>query len=244
MPQPADSGLSRPVYAKSEIERWKQRCAANNKRRIRTCPTEKPWVVIAGGPSLTLEDVEACKGRAYVCVVNNAHELAPWAHALYAADHQWWRTYHKRTLHFEGEKFSQADCKTLREMGDITHVQGRNVNARRGSGGLAETLPIINGRNSGHAAINLVHVLFGAQTIGLLGFDMQRTFGRSHWHGDHVGTLAAGVPQAGNFGRWIEAFRNLADDAKGRCHIVNCSRETALKCFPRMSIEDFLRRWA
>src|SRR3954471_17375074 len=60
---------------------------------------------VACGPSLTREDVEACRGRLPVLVVNDAYQLAPWADALYAADDHWWHA-HRGAPSFQGEKYS------------------------------------------------------------------------------------------------------------------------------------------
>jgi hypothetical protein len=48
-------------------------------------------VCVASGHSLTKEDVEYCKGKAKVYIVNDGYKLAPWADLLYAAhtDRDW-----------------------------------------------------------------------------------------------------------------------------------------------------------
>jgi hypothetical protein len=90
------------------------------------------------------------------------------------------------------------------------------------------------GRNSGYAAIGLAYV-FGAARVTLLGFDMQRTGGRNHWHPDHPAPLK----NLGVLENWRSLFRQLAIDAKAAGFpIVNASRETALTCFPRQPLEE------
>jgi len=49
------------------------------------------FVVVASGPSLTREDVEYCRDKAKVIVVNDCYRLAPWADICYASDYDWYR---------------------------------------------------------------------------------------------------------------------------------------------------------
>lgn len=95
---------------------------------------------------------------------------------------------------------------------------------------------ILHGMNSGHQAINLACV-FGSSRILLLGYDCQRTGGRSHWHGDHPGRLG----NARSVGSWAKGFKQQAIHARLRgVEIVNCSRATALDCFARSTITECL----
>ncbi|HDY5476679.1 TPA: hypothetical protein RQ695_006640, partial [Pseudomonas aeruginosa] len=47
-----------------------------------------------------------------------------------------------------------------------------------------KTARIEHYRNSGGGAVSLA-IARGAKRIILLGYDMQKTNGQSHWHGDH-----------------------------------------------------------
>lgn len=89
-------------------------------------------------------------------------------------------------------------------------------------------------RNSGLGAIRLA-MLFGAKRIVLLGYDCQHTGGKKHWHGDHP----AGLGNAGSVQHWPMRFAAFARRLSG-VEIVNSSRETALKCFPRMDLDEAL----
>ena len=105
--------------------------------------------------------------------------------------------------------------------------------------GLSDRTGYINqGGNSGYQAIGLAHQ-FGASRVLLLGYDMQRTGGKSHWHGDHpkpLGNVAKLLP-----GQWVKQMDRLALDAAAcGLEIINCSRQTALSCFPRTTIKECL----
>lgn len=113
--------------------------------------------------------------------------------------------------------------------------------ARGGFGGaFVAPLPGISGvvharvkqHNSGAGAIALAASL-GAERIVLLGYDAQKTGGRAHWHGDHP----EGMGNAGSVGKWPGQFDALAKTLRG-VEIINCSRETALTCWPRQPLES------
>lgn len=91
---------------------------------------------------------------------------------------------------------------------------------------------LCTGRNSGYQAINLA-VHLGARRILLLGYDMMRHSGKSHFFGEHPkGWLPSPYP---DFVKFFDSLRKPL--ARVGVEIVNCSRTTALKCFPKMSIE-------
>lgn len=90
--------------------------------------------------------------------------------------------------------------------------------------------------NSGAAAIELAADM-GAKRILLIGYDCQFKDGKRHWHGDHP--RGAGSGNAGTISKWPAMFNKLARSIKG-VEIINCTRETALTCFPRASLESAL----
>lgn len=109
---------------------------------------------------------------------------------------------------------------------------------RCGSGhGFADEPDTINGGgNSGHQAVHLA-ATFGATKIVLLGFDMQQTGGKEHWHGKHEGRL----PNGKGFPGWIKTMGYLAKDLERMgVDVINCSRVTALRCFRRAPLEEAL----
>lgn len=105
-----------------------------------------------------------------------------------------------------------------------------------GPGFCKEPDSINGGGNSGYQAVHLA-ATFGASRIALIGFDMQRTGGKEHWHGKHEGRLPNGV----GFPRWIKAFQALSQDLhRMGVEVVNCTPTTALKCFHMSTLEEFL----
>lgn len=184
-------------------------------------------VCVASGPSLTKEDVAYCRGKARMIVVNDCWRLAEWADCLYAADYRWWKFY-EGVQQFKGEKWS-VDKRAVAEFPDIHKVEGRN-----NSGLCLDQTAIHNNRNSGAAALNLA-LAFGAKRVFLLGYDCQTTNGKAHWFGSHPPALT----RTQGYENFISAFGTMKQQLiELGSPVVNCSRQTALNCFPRLKIEE------
>jgi hypothetical protein len=100
---------------------------------------------------------------------------------------------------------------------------------------------IHQGGNSGYQAINLAY-LWGAQTIILLGLDCSKApDGKDHWFGQH----GPGLTQQQPYDIWQARFPQLAQDLKEEgVRVINCSRQTALTCFERMTLEKAIDEYA
>jgi hypothetical protein len=199
-------------------------------------------VCVASGPSLTTEDcahVEAWRAAGSghdedrrVIVVNTSFLRVPTADVLYAGDFMWWCEYAKQVAvgkwpAYAGERWSlsaQANAKYG------TRIVPHNVGA-----GLADGA-IYSGGNGGYQAVQLA-ALFGAGRIVLVGYDLQRTGGKSHWHGDHPQPLGNG----GNLAEWARRLDQLSPAlaARGIC-VINATRETALRRYSRATITEAL----
>lgn len=185
--------------------------------------------ILAGGPSLTQADVDACRERARVLAIKNTIELAPWSDALYACDAKWWKAW-PDTVSFQGPKFG---LEVVRGRQDITIL-------RQGADNGLETDPsaLAKGQNSGYQAINLA-VHLGAAKIVLLGYDMQPAAdGRHRWHLTHRyhrGIIAPPYEQfLRHFSTLIEPLKRLG------VAVINATPHSALRVFPQMPIEEAL----
>lgn len=209
-----------------------------------TPSVERIWpgetvVCIASGPSLTAEDVALVRGKARVIAINANYTLAPWCDVLYAADAKFWRWIYKGTHPYgDGPAF-------LREFAGLKYTLTRGAAdvhksvtvLRRGiDTGLSVNPTTLNtGRNSGYQAINLA-VLLGASRILLLGYDMQQgPKGQEHWHVDHPNKSRSPYQNFRSF------YPSLVEPLKAAgVEVINCTRRTALTCFPRMALEHAL----
>lgn len=138
-----------------------------------------------------------------------------WADALLAMDHRWWthEDHREATKEFRGLKFS---C------------------SMSAAGVIKMAPPWKHFGNSGAAAISLAHT-FGATRIYLLGYDCQRTGGKAHWHGDHP----KGLGNAGAMPKWNVQFQRCAEHIG--VPVINLSRDTALTCWPRGTVDEHLQ---
>lgn len=176
---------------------------------------------LASGPSLTREDCDRVRAAGVRAIVTNTtFRMCPWADVLFGFDVRWWREHLAEVSGvFEGERLT---CSPV---------------------GRAIGVPTLHGvpwfttyHNSGAAAISLA-VVSGAKRVVLLGYDCQKTGGKTHWHGDHPKTLGNAVSMP----RWPHHFKKVSRYAQAsHVEVVNCSRETALTCFPRMTLDAAL----
>jgi hypothetical protein len=149
---------------------------------------------------------------------------------LYACDATWWLAYFPEvSTTFRGEKWTVA--ARARDQFGIHWIYGQD------KPGLSHDPTFIHtGKNSGYQAISLAFN-FGAARILLLGFDYQRSGGKTHWHGDHP----RGLGNGGNYANWVNAMNRLARDLSlAGVNVINCSRKTALQCFTKKPIEECL----
>jgi hypothetical protein len=181
-------------------------------------------VCIASGPSLTPEDCEAVKGLRTI-VTNNTYQLCPWADVLFAFDGNWWAHYYEDAKRvFQGAMISY--CTNPTRWPDVETVHGKEW--------------FKHFHNSGGSAISLA-ITAGASRVILLGYDCQRTGGKTHWHGDHPKTLS----NARSIGNWPQQFKNVARFASSKgVPIINCTPTTALTCFPRATLAEALEEVA
>lgn len=142
--------------------------------------------------------------------------MAPECHYLFAADYAWWQQYHD-----DIDIPAQRWTATLR----AKNCFGLNIYKPPSEGAF----------NSGQRAIQLAAHM-GASRIILLGYDCSLE-GGAHWHGKHPEKMHNPTPE--EVRRWHCDFSSLVDELPG-IEILNCSRRTALTCFPQMTLEKVL----
>ena len=188
-------------------------------------------VCIGGGPSLTKEDVEQCRGQ-HVIAVNDAYRLAPWSDVLYACDARWWKWHREAAMAFPGLKYGLFSGNGL-----PPPECGVNVLQTDGTRGISDDPGALRtGLNSGYQAVNLA-VHLGAARVVLLGFDMGPSKdGQTHWFGRHPQQLRSPYEQ------FRAAFQTMLEPlAKSGVEVLNASRDTALTCFHRVPLGEALR---
>ena len=189
-------------------------------------------VIVASGPSAKTVPLELGRGKARFIAINTSWKLAPWADILFACDHSWWKQYNG-CPEFEGLKLT-TDARASAEFSGVRHVKCRKPEDRL----ILRPLNTVGwGSNSGFQCLNLA-VQFQCAKIILVGFDMRIDKGL-HWHGRHPGDMSN--PSSRNIGRWRRAVDNAAGVIKDTgTRVINCSPDSALKAYPKMTFEDAL----
>ena len=182
-------------------------------------------VCLASGPSLTPEDAaraiawrDAGPNRVAICT-NTTFRIVPTADALFGFDLKWWTMYIDEVRRdFKGERISRTQMPESLGVKRVSHINPFG--------------------NSGAAAIS-VAILTGCERVILLGYDaMHGPNGEAHHHGDHP----KGLGNAFSLPKWPKHFENVAAHATGAgVTVINCSRRTALTCFPRAGLAETLQ---
>jgi hypothetical protein len=183
----------------------------------------KTAVVIASGPSLTQEQVDAALASPHFTIaVNGAYKIAPTADALYAGDYMFWKLHLadiKRV--FKGKLVTQDSSASAHYA--IERVRGTNRD------GLGKDIIHLGG-NSGTQAINLAY-LWGYRRILIVGMDMRLgPKGEKHFHPDHPHPAV----QNQVFPEWLKKMQKVATDlVAAKCEVIDCTVGGAMKCFPK-----------
>lgn len=157
----------------------------------------------------------------------------PWADALYGCEPRWWNV-HGNCNDFAGELWSTHDNKnTCNDKEEIAEKYGINiVKGAPGPGFSFDPVVIHYGDNSGFQAINLA-LLFGSTYVVLVGFDMAHR-GKGHFFGEHP----EGLFRQTKYENFIRHFDKAVERLPPEVTIINATTETALRCFPRMTLEQ------
>lgn len=191
-------------------------------QRIKPRWQGKRCVVAATGPSLTPKVAEAIRSE-HIIAVNDAYRLIPWADVLYACDAHWWD--HHGVPLFPNQLWSSHDDKLNPKLKCAKQYGLHLVAGRYGQGFSYDPSFIHYGSNSGFQAINLA-ILFGANRIVLVGFDMR---GTEHFFGKHPPELRSNLNNL-DFQRFIPEMRVAARGLPEHIKIV-CATPSALDCF-------------
>lgn len=151
------------------------------------------------------------KTSAFVIAINNSWQLAPDADVLFACDARWWIA-NPEAESFAGERIV---CEDKRRPPYTIFVEPKAI----GSGS--------------NSALQAAHWIAGrTERIALFGIDL-REDQLTHWHGQHK---SLPNPTGTTFQRAKKAWAL----AQLGTEVVNCSKESALTCFPKMSLEEAL----
>lgn len=188
--------------------------------------------ICAAGPSMDEETalrLHALQPDLKIISINKSYDLLPFADVVYACDQKPWLWYPYMQ--------SATGIKVT-----MTVPLYEDVHQVRNAGRLGLSVDpdaLCTGGNSGYQAINLA-VHLGAKTILLFGYDMKpNARGSMHWHKEHpIPTPATGCRD------WLINFKSIVYPLKNmRIRVINCTPESSLDLFPKMSLTEVLNHW-
>lgn len=196
-------------------------------------------VLFATGPSLTeavVDTVLTFRSRSmeplrlFGC--NDSYRVVPALDVHYACDAKWWLIHYKELhdYHVTRGLWTQEAQMARAEYPKLHRIAGRS------GGGLSTKQDLIHfGNNSGYQLINVAY-LFGIKKMILCGYNMSVQDGKRHFFGDHP----QGLNRSGNYTGFVSNFNTIKPDNLG-IEIINATPASALKAFPKMSLEKALK---
>lgn len=187
-------------------------------------------IVAAPGPSLTEEVVEilrSVKHKYLIVGVGDSYKLIDFLDELYACDDRWWDIHGEKVVSMYPNLRTWAHSKNVKQYG------GNQVKTINSKGFSEDSFAIHQGSNSGFQALNLVHS-WGCTRILLVGYNMQKVAGRSHFFTDRHPDLNKASP----YNNFVEAYNNIQPHIREK--IINCTPDSALTAFRKSRLEDEL----
>ena len=183
---------------------------------------------VGSGPSLTDADLDFCRRRGWsLAVCNSTYRRVPDAKVFHAMDDDWWRL-HSKTL-FDT---MDADCLIYSGSTEASRTNERiNLVAFNAEQGFSTKTGLVkSGKLTG---LQLIQIVGWQQPdlILLLGYDNQITDGKTHEH-----DLYNNANPPPSLVGALSDFESLAKQSP--YPIINCSRQSAIQAFPRMTVED------
>jgi hypothetical protein len=186
--------------------------------------------VLGGGPSLKTIDVASLRERGRVVAINDAFLLAPWADLLYWGDRQWFEWNHGELHRYAGPlKVTRATIPPGERRGVEFHSM---LHARREI--LATDPCQLAGPDSGSNVLNLLLHKAAACAV-LLGFEMRPC---GHWHDRHQ----RASDRVAYASRYLPHHTQMAPRlAAAGLQVLNATPDSALDCYPKVSLDEVLR---
>lgn len=177
----------------------------------------------------------------HVIGVNMAFKIGNWVDMVFWGDKKWYLTNRAAVASFKGLKVT---CHPYFANGRFPNEGIKNVlkDTARSKGISQRPNSVSWNANSGSAAISIAAHM-GATKIILVGFDMKLDVGfKQHWHSEYGAMNRKGAtPKSLPFNRHLSGFPHIARDAlRMGITIINACPDSAIACFPRMSVKDIL----
>lgn len=198
---------------------------------------DRPVFIVAGGPSLRGRDLSGLRSRGWVLGVNRAADTVP-CDASTSLDGLFIGRYKPRLEQWiaKGQQVYlcvDPDHRKPPVAGAVYLLRQRFEDAGAWS---ADPRKIVNGANSGYAALNIA-LLKRARTVYLLGFDMvppaKPRLGR-HWHDGYPWSKSY---SSGTYERWVRYLDEAARQLPQGVEVLNANPASAVRGFPFTTYE-------
>jgi len=169
----------------------------------------------------------------HVIGVNSAFLLGDWIDICFFGDKDWFFDNKPELDKYKGLVVGCPSVLKIQSFVDlgIKYVEKNDIKEY----GISEDpSKVCWNKNSGAAAISLAFNL-GCKRIILLGFDMQITDDKKHWHVQY--DQNAPIP----FAKHLVGFGDIASDAERLgIEILNCNPDSAIPNFKKIDLEDLI----
>lgn len=201
--------------------------------------TNETVAILGGGPSLTREQAEYCRGKCKTIGINRAYrdDMAPWIDWLHAYDEEFWLN-HPAAVKWPGLKTTGQSPSGIVGGDDIILIKmAPKYTAKPFDDPMR---PVHAGRDSGYQAIQLA-ALVGAARVLLLGFDAH-SVGRHGKHNWHEGYEYLGQRKPCDFEMHLGLHEDLEVIMRVRgVWVINCTPGSAITAYSMMPLEQALR---
>lgn len=193
--------------------------------------------LVGGGASLKDFDFDRLKDKVTVAI-NSSYMKLPNATVLYWCDSPWAATnYDSLKRHPCKLRFCAQFNVIDRRIDDNEESVGEALLLRRtGEFGIDVHKDNVRGNHSGAHCLNLIGNMRPNRVI-LLGFDLNQTNRKTHWHDFQTVPVTADI-YSDNF---LPCINSMAAPLKKLgIKVINCSIESAIMCFEKDTIENYL----
>jgi len=192
----------------------------------------KSCFIIGGGSSLKGFDWSLLSSELTIGC-NDAYKLGEnICKVCIFGDNKWWNANSEELKKYKGQIFTNLGVLKTKDIPWVNHLD------RKPKGFHTDALGWNN--NTGFAAINLA-LLFGANPIYLLGFDMKLIEGVNNWHPNRLDKISQHV--------FIKFLRNESIIDKdwrtkfSNQQIINITNDSNLAVFPKVNFDAFWKSW-
>lgn len=195
--------------------------------------------LLGGGPSLTGFDFNRLLGLGHICAVNQAMFGSPCECGV-TVDHSFVRNRVDQLRDFAKHKPLYLCLGNEWWKSDLPEIEGAIYLQSCGNAGISRNPRLLNkGATSGYLALG-VAVAKRAREIVLLGYDYKTIGGAHHYHNTYPWHHNANDQ---SWSIWARRYGAASVDCRNMgIKVFNASLESELECFPKISLEDALRR--